>query len=146
MIAENEPARVHNSRMLNNLNDPLITIDAIDQVPKEVPSHVYNKIQNLNQSRTGGLAFQLSLKISARVMLTSNVDISDKLINGQIGTIVSVVTKNGSIKTVYIQCDNQNVGTSKIKSDRVAQQLNAVSCFLKESAFSIDILFKCNIV
>ncbi|XP_057292445.1 uncharacterized protein LOC130621150 [Hydractinia symbiolongicarpus] len=126
IYAENEPARVHNARLLNSLNSALITIDAIDQVPKEVPSHVYERIQNLSQSRTGGLAFQLSLKIGAKAMLTSNIDIPDKLINGQIGTIVHVVAQNDSIKTIYVEFDNLNVGTSKIRSDRLAQQLNAV--------------------
>lgn len=37
IYAENEPAKKDNSRMLNNLDNPMITIDAIDQVPKEVP-------------------------------------------------------------------------------------------------------------
>ena len=112
--------------MLNSLDNPLIVIDTIDQVPKEVPFRIYEIIKNLNQSKTGGLAFQLSLKIGARIMLTSNVDISDKLINGQIGTIVNIVTSNHSIKTIYIEFDNDNVGINKMQSDRLAQQLNAV--------------------
>ena len=112
--------------MLNNLDNLLITVNAIDQVPKEVPSHVYDRILNLNQARTGGLAFQLLIKISARVMLTSNVDISDKLINGQLGTVAHVSMHNNSIKTIYVVFDNENAGTNKIKSDRLAQQLNAI--------------------
>lgn len=59
-------------------------------------------------------------------MLTSNVDISDKLINGQIGTVACVITQNDSIKIIYIAFDNQSAGATKIRSDRLAQQLHAV--------------------
>ena len=39
--------------------------------------------QNQNQINTGGLAKLLKLKIGAKVMLTVNVDIKYRLINGQ---------------------------------------------------------------
>ena len=112
--------------MLNLLDNPLIIVDAIDQVPKGVPANIYNKIQSLNQSRTGGLAFQLHLKIGAKVMLTSNIDIGDKLINGQIGTIAHITEENMIVKIIYVVFDNENVGMNKMKSDRCAKDLNAV--------------------
>ena len=39
----------------------------------------------MNQMKTGGLARILQLNVNARVMLTSNIDVPDKLSNGQIG-------------------------------------------------------------
>ena len=39
---------------------------------------------------TGGLDYELHLKEMARVMLTANIDISDRLINGQIDTVVKI--------------------------------------------------------
>ena len=39
---------------------------------------------------TGGLDYELHLKEMSRVMLTSNIDISDRLINGQIDTAVKI--------------------------------------------------------
>ena len=113
--------------MLNQIDNTLISLTAIDQIPKGVPKHVYDRILELNQGRTGDLAFQLDIKISARVMLTSNVDISDRLINGQIGTIVYVYTRqNVASKIVYVIFDDQKAGSEKIKSDRIAQQYRAV--------------------
>jgi len=40
------------------------------------------------RSKTGGLDYELHLKETARVMFTANIDISDRLINGQIDTVV----------------------------------------------------------
>ena len=94
IFAENEPARLHNLKMLNIIDSHLTCVEAIDQVPKEVPVHVYDKILNLSQAKTGGLAYQLDIKIGARVMLTSNINISDKLINGQIGSVVYFFRQN----------------------------------------------------
>ena len=59
-------------------------------------------------------------------MLTSNVDIADKLINGQIGTVVNVIIKNESVITIYVRFDSDNVGTNKKRSDRLAMELDAV--------------------
>ena len=52
----------------------------------------------LSQSKTGGTYFNLTFKIGARVMLTSNVDISEKLINGQIGIVAHVSSHEGMLK------------------------------------------------
>jgi len=126
IFAENGPAKMHNMEMLNSVNNQSFIINAIDQVPKEVPPHIYENIKSLNQSKTGGLPFILNIKNGARVMLTSNVDISDKLINGQIGTVVNVTSKNDVVKTIYVKFDSSNVGLNKKKSDRLAIQLDAV--------------------
>ena len=45
-----------------------------------------NTILARGRSETGGLDYKLHLKEMARVMLTCNIDISDRLINGQIGS------------------------------------------------------------
>ena len=44
------------------------------------------------QSETGGLHRLLKVAIWARVMLATNVDVSDGLINGARGEVVHVVT------------------------------------------------------
>ena len=57
------------------------------KVSKGVPKHVFS------QSKTGGLSFNLTFKTGARVMLTSNI--TEKLINGQIGTLAHVSSHGG---------------------------------------------------
>ena len=45
------------------------------------------EIQNRKQSDTGGLALLLKVKIDTRVMITTNIDVSDRLVNEQLGTV-----------------------------------------------------------
>ena len=112
--------------MLNEIGSPLISIDAIDQVPKGVPKHVYSTILMLSQSKTGGLSFNLTFKTGARVMLTSNIDISEKLINGQIGTVAHVSSLEGIVKNIYVKLDDRNAGHNRIDSDKFAREIDAV--------------------
>ena len=46
IFAENEPARLHNAFIIEKVNHEIVEIKAIDQVPKGVPNHVYDKILN----------------------------------------------------------------------------------------------------
>ncbi len=53
----------------------------------------------------------LNIDISARAMLTTNVDVSDGLVNGARGEIFHVVTDtNDELSSVLIKFDNQQVG------------------------------------
>ena len=81
-FAENRPVFEHNQAMLDKLEGTSFLIQAIDEISKNVAQRVVQEAQNLEQSETGGLALNLTLKLSAKVMLTVNIDISDKLING----------------------------------------------------------------
>jgi len=111
IFAENKLTERHNLFMLEAIPHPLITITAIDQFPHGVPDHVYDRILNLSQSQTKGLSYQFFCKIGARVMLTSNVDLSDKLINGLIGTIVHIRQNvNGKIEMIYARFDHAEAG------------------------------------
>ena len=55
---------------------------------------------------------EVSIKEGARVMLTNNVDISDRLINGQIGTVTRILVNEVSQKPtiVYIKFDDEDAG------------------------------------
>ena len=85
-MAENSPVNKHNAFMLSNGTNPLFVINAIDILPENVQPSVINKVLNRNHMETGGLAH---IKVNARVMLTSNIDVHDKL--GQIGTVIAFV-------------------------------------------------------
>ena len=122
IYSENEPARLHNISMFEKIDKESFTLNAVDQVPDRVPKHVYDRILGQRQSQTSGLAFKLTIKVGAKVMLTYNVDTTDKLINGQIGTIVYIETQNENIKTIYVKFDKPNIGLNKRLGDNLAAQ------------------------
>ena len=70
--------------MLSNVGNPLFVINPIDIIPKNVQPLVINKVLNKNQMEIGGLERILELKVNARVMSTSNIDVFDKLSNGKL--------------------------------------------------------------
>ena len=85
MYAENEPAMKRNDTVLNDLPGQLYTIEANDKIPDncKYPLALIQAAQNQKQTNTGDLAKLLRLKIGAKVMLTVNISIHDRLINGQ---------------------------------------------------------------
>ena len=60
-------------------------------------------------------------------MLTSNIDVSDKLSNGQLGTVHSFkFDLNGNIVKVYLKMDDETAGLRAMNSDRFAFQQKVV--------------------
>ena len=123
IYAENSPCHEHNKNMLDALDNILYTVHAIDEAPKNVSKDIIDKALSRNQSQTGGLAQTLYVKINARVMLTVNIDIADRLINGQIGTVKHITrNSNNTIVKIYIKFDDDEAGRKKIDSDCFAKQ------------------------
>ena len=60
-------------------------------------------------------------------MLTSNIDVSDILCNGQIGTIHHLKRdSNSNVTTIYLKMDDESVGLQAIRSDTYDSQHNLV--------------------
>lgn len=121
IFAENMPAKEHNDIMLRTIDGNLYIISAIDNLPKNVSKSDIDKALNRNQSETGGLAGLLNIKVNARVMLTTNIDISDRLINGQIGTIRHIKTTGNSVEKIYVQLDDDRAGLKARNTDNLAK-------------------------
>ena len=50
-----------------------------------------------------------------------NIDIDDKLINGQIGIVKKVIVKNGRAVKVYVKFFDEEAGLKKIESENYAK-------------------------
>ena len=110
--AENKPVMDYNNQRLQEILMPLHVLQAVDRYPKNVSKQEIERILSKGRSYTGGLDLEISIKEGARVMLTNNVDISDRLINGQIGTVARILVNEISQKPtiVYVKFDDEGAG------------------------------------
>ena len=88
-------------------------------------------------SETGNLESQLKLKIGAQVMLTSNLDIDDRLVNGLVGTVKQIKYKNNEVSVVHVKFNDNNAGREAMQSDVTARQHNWVPIKKHQALFCL---------
>ena len=76
-------------------------------------------------SATGNLTKELKIKIGARVMITTNIDVNDGLTNGVMGMIVNILKdeEEVNVKVILVKFDNSDVGQSA-KSQSLYKKVN----------------------
>ena len=79
-------------------------------------------VKNQKQTNTGGLAKLLKLKIGVKVMLTVNVDMQDRRINGQTGNAKHIEFVQSSIHKVYVKFSDEQTGLRAMRSSYVGRQ------------------------
>ena len=122
IFPENVPVTRHNNNQLKQISGELVKIQAKDQLPKNCDISDAKQAQKQKQSETGGLAYSLELKINARVMLATNINIENRLINGQIGTVKHIEIKEIEVRTIYLELDDKCVGQIRMSgSDIIAK-------------------------
>ena len=96
----------------------LYIIEANDKIPDncKYPLALIQTAQNQKQTNTGRLAKLLKLKIGAKVMLIVNIDIQDRLINGQTGVIRHIEFAEGSAHKVHIKFSDEQTGSKAMRS------------------------------
>ena len=107
-----------NEVMLNSIanEDNQYIIEARDFVAGQT-KHITLSQLSKKRSETGGLHDILKIAVNARVMLTANVDVSDGLVNGAIGTIKQMITNDkNKVVTILVHFDNENVGIKCIQT------------------------------
>ena len=118
IFAENAPVDQYNSNRLEQIKSPQYILKALDQFPPHVRKQDVERVLSKGRSECGGLDTEVVIKESARVMLTTNVDISDRLINGQLGTVIKIVLDDITNKpsTIFVKFDDSNAGASAVRN------------------------------
>ena len=61
-------------------------------------------------------------KIDVKVMLTVNIGIQDRLINGQTGIIRHTEFAQGSVRKVYVKFSDEKAGSKAMRSSYLGRQ------------------------
>ena len=69
-----------------------------------------------NPRETGNLKKIPTVKVNARVMITTNIDVNDGLTNGAMGTVTNVVIdeRTGKMISILVAFDSKHVGQEAI--------------------------------
>ena len=115
LFAENSPEDDYNASKIGQLNHLEIKIESIDVFPDSLLMHLQTSLSSRSFSKTASLSSLLKLKKGVRVMVTSNIDLADRLINGQFGVVFDFAYIDSSITKVYVKLDDQNAGKCNVE-------------------------------
>ena len=109
-FAENKVVEHHNEAQLDKIDSNLVFIQAIDEIPRHIKlaESQVEAIKQRKLSETDNLAYLLKLKIGAQIMLTTNVNIEDKLFNGLIGKVMKFKEVNNEFTVIYVKFNDSN--------------------------------------
>ena len=125
MYAENEPAMKRNEAVLSDLLAELYRIKANDEVSDNCKYPL--AAQNQKQTNTEGLANLLKLKIGKKVMLSINIGIQKRLINGQTGNISHIEFAQGSVCKIYVKVSDEQADLKALRSSNLGRQSSWVT-------------------
>ena len=98
-----------------------------------------------NPCETGKLKKVLTVKNNARVMITNNIDVTDGLTNGPMGTVTNVVIgeRTGKINIILVAFDSEHVGQeARYTSVYNSVNQNAAPIHQTQATFPIDLKIK----
>ena len=93
-----------------------------------------------NPHETGNLQKVLTVKINARVMITTDIDVTDGLTNGAVGTVTNVVIDQTTrkISVILIAFDSEHVGQeTRYISVYNSRNRNAVPIHQTQATFPV---------
>ena len=107
---------------------------------KDDCTELANITRPTNPHETGNLKKILTVKINATVMITTNINVTDGLTNGAMGTITNVVIddRTGKMSTISASFDTKDVGQEAIcTSVYKSTNTNAVPIYQTQATFPI---------
>ena len=137
IFAENSPKDSFNKAKLENLSETDLEIFATDKIPERTPSALIENLNAKSQSSTGGIEHCLPLKEGARVMLTVNIDLSDHLVNWQLGTVDNIIFTESGISNIYLKYDDPLIGKQLMCNDFYSNTHQVVPINRVESRISL---------
>ena len=108
---------------------------------KDDCTELANVTRPTNPCETGNLKKVLTVKINARVMITTNIDVNDRLTNGAMGIITNIVIDQatGKISVILVAFDSEHVGQeARYTSVYNSINQNAVPIHQTQATFSVD--------
>lgn len=66
----------------------------------------------------------LKVKINVRFLVTTNIDLSDKFINGQIDTMTYFSINQNKVETIYVVFDDILAGQKRINANGIIARNN----------------------
>lgn len=115
--ARNIDAAKRNDVMLD-MSPGELFVSVADDCVKDKSSNLFNVTLPDDPAKTGRLLKHLKLKRDARVMLTNNIDVSDGLTNGAMGTVREIICLNGKPDVILVEFDSSAVGCHARKTSK----------------------------
>ena len=133
-----EHCNIRNEKMLNDIDGALYTVKAEDTLQDIKVDMSQVDLSLLATSKTGNLPQILLLKVCARVLVSSNIDVSDGLTNGVFGTVSAIISSshvNGSGESFEEVC----IVLVRFDSDQVGREARAKSLYKRIDAGTVPI-------
>ncbi|XP_071150957.1 ATP-dependent DNA helicase PIF1-like [Mytilus edulis] len=125
IFATNKEIDSHNSKMIDKVCEETVTIMAQDYDRNPKTGELILRPAPYDSTHDY-LPAQLLIGPNARVMLTRNIDITIGLVNGVIGTVISILPgqKGSSLPhAIKVLFDNENIGRKPITSSHSTEHI-----------------------
>lgn len=110
-FATNKTVDAHNAKVLRSMNAKIYAIPAVDSTRDVETGHIENvSVEELPTSRTANLKTTLQICLGAKVMITSNIDVSDGLVNGSTGVVTGFIEDKNTVSVILVKMDNAHAG------------------------------------
>ena len=117
IFAENNRKDSYNQSKLDLFSGGDIETYATNKVLQETPAVLIENLHTKSQSSISCLTYCVHLKKDAQVMLTNNIYLTDRLVNGKLGTVYNIAYTVSQICKTYVKFDDPLVGNHLLGSN-----------------------------